>query len=432
MGEFPKLIFVASLVVVVAACGAEPSARLAGPTPNVVPGLSAESLSTLTESIDEEFVRLAKEIPGFGGLFFDADGKPNVYLKAGVDTEQALSKLQVSLEAKHGARFSDLATRAVVLQGQYSFDELAIWYGQLRHLQGVGVIMTDIDERQNAIVIGVLDSTTADGIRQRVIALGIPIEAVVVKQIPPAVMEETLRDAVRPVPGGVQIQSSVGTCTLGLNLRRYVYDEEWEQYVWDGQQHFVTASHCLPDFGVVSGASVGQPNTSTPIGVEVHDPPLFSGGDCPEGRLCRRSDATVVRYNTGVSWNFGSVANPSVGLTIGGYYAVSGWDGVFVGDNVFKVGRTTGETEGSVTGTCIDFAQFEALPGGGFRDTGRTMLCQYQASYGSDGGDSGAAVLWVFDFDGTIRFVGIHWGSGGIFALPMPELWSSSPDRWLN
>ena len=75
------------------------------------------------------------------------------------------------------------------------------------------------------------------------------------------------------------------------------------------------------------------------------------------------------------------------------------------GQTVQKVGFTTGWTEGQVTGTCVNTDQ------GG---TSIHFLCQTQANYASEFGDSGAPVFvtgGIFGNDPTqARLDGIHWG----------------------
>jgi hypothetical protein len=83
-----------------------------------------------------------------------------------------------------------------VLQGQYSYLQLKTWYDCLRWwvLPIPGVTMTDIDDKQNRITIGI-DMSLKAAKKRRVIEaletaierLNIPRETVILEEIPPVV-----------------------------------------------------------------------------------------------------------------------------------------------------------------------------------------------------------------------------------------------------
>lgn len=77
---------------------------------------------------------------------------------------------------------------------------------------------------------------------------------------------------------------------------------------------------------------------------------------------------------------------------------------------VHKIGRTTGRTVGTVQQTCVHLTVYINQ-----QDSGRTLLCQYVASYSSSGGDSGSPVVEVWP-DGSLIARGIHWRDGGGFS----------------
>lgn len=84
-------------------------------------------------------------------------------------------------------------------------------------------------------------------------------------------------------------------------------------------------------------------------------------------------------------------------------YTVDSKADAFAGQQVEKIGRTTGLTRGSVTQTCVHVNA---------AGTNITRLCQWLADYTSAAGDSGAPVVAVqTDTIRTLR--GIHWGGGG-------------------
>ncbi|HEY4594503.1 MAG TPA: hypothetical protein VIJ61_18940, partial [Thermoanaerobaculia bacterium] len=86
--------------------------------------------------VDDELVQVGRAIPGFGGLFYDAEGYPNVYLR---DTKAAPALSALKSWGKGEIR---------VLQGQYDFAQLVEWKRALRPavLGQPGVVFLDADE----------------------------------------------------------------------------------------------------------------------------------------------------------------------------------------------------------------------------------------------------------------------------------------------
>jgi hypothetical protein len=326
-----------------------------------------------------------------------------------------IGKDQWSTKATSGLR---------VLQGQYDFVQLTHWYGQVISQVPVrGFTMGDIDERRNRIVIGVRDIAVRERVLADVAALGIPGGAVLVEEVGPTVMNqsvepieppppsfETLLDPVRPVIGGLQIQSvfDLQSCTLGFNVQRYNPDG-----TLDSRRFFMTNSHCTSLFGYVfTEHEMGQPDATQPIGFEVLDPPLFDSrytSSCPPGRECRYGDAALFRLYGDVMWDFARIAHVDENLTILGTRTMNGEAYALMGEIAHKVGKTTGLTTGEVTATCADVPQF-LFRYGTYDDTNRTMLCQRKARYTTRLGDSGAPV-YLFYTNGYRDAVGINWGT---------------------
>jgi hypothetical protein len=167
-------------------------------------------------------------------------------------------------------------------------------------------VYLDIDERRNRLVFEV-EADAIDGFTVRLQSflrgIRVPFEAVIVEVAEPVEPLELLTDRIRPVPAGVQIGTASGFCTLGANAVRF------------GVRGFVTASHCTATQGGVEGTvfSQNQPGASNQIGVETVDPPLFTGGSCPSGRKCRRSDAAFIAYDSAGLSAGPKIANPSSG-----------------------------------------------------------------------------------------------------------------------
>lgn len=125
-------------------------------------------------------------------------------------------------------------------------------------------------------------------------------------------------------------------------------------------------------------------------------------------RVNNLSDATFVELASGVSQNLGKIAKTGLGSInvshAASYRIVDEDTSTTVGETVNKVGRTTGRTEATVTGTCV---RYKGLGN-------RLLLCQDTASGNSDGGDSGAPVFRITDSPNTndIELLGVHHSGG--------------------
>src|SRR5204863_9759371 len=86
-------------------------------------------------------------------------------------------------------------------------------------------------------------------------------------------------------PAGVQINWRIdtqlaGICTLGYIAKR------------GAATGLVTNRHCTNVEGTVDGTHYRQGGLFDPFAaIEISDPAIFTGGDCPEGRRCRFSDS---------------------------------------------------------------------------------------------------------------------------------------------
>jgi hypothetical protein len=144
------------------------------------------------------------------------------------------------------------------------------------------------------------------------------------------------------------------------------------------------------------------------IGIEAIDVPFWdvgsAGRPCTQGAICRYSDAALIRYYEGVGSSLGVVVRPAGGFpATGNALGTTSWAGekftalstvpnssFLAGGAVEKVGRASGWTAGSLTGTC-------GVVGHGIDpSTGltRVRVCQYQATgIGNRGTDSGGTVF---------------------------------------
>ncbi|MGH7459228.1 MAG: hypothetical protein ACREKN_09160 [Longimicrobiaceae bacterium] len=172
----------------------------------------------------------------------------------------------------------------------------------------------------------------------------------------------------------------------------------------------MTASHCTDVFAAVTNDPFYQSTwglSSHFVGNEFIDPALRSYGTfCPSGRDdCRWSDAALIQYDAGTDWILGRIARTSFSdrwygsRTISGRFWISGKQTIFaVGDQLHKMGATTGWTYGDVEETCV---HYDFL--------GRYLMCQGLVDAGVRAGDSGSPVFERVGGD-EVKLAGILWG----------------------
>jgi hypothetical protein len=354
-------------------------------------------MSRAAQGGPDDPVALARNVPGFGGFFLDAQGNPTVYLKQAGQrgaAEQALTPWLGS----HGLRGAQMK----VLHADFDWAQLEEWHGKgsAAALAVRGAVFTDADEATNRLTIGIERGASAAEVRQALAQLGIPAAAVNVVETEPVVRVATLQGSVRPVVAGVQINFPGFLCTIGFNAVR------------SGVDGFVTASHCTNTQGGVENTPYWQPLQSvnpTQIATETVDPAYTTAG-CPAGRVCRRSDASFARYINSTGHTLGAIARTSStrkqNLTIAGSWTITGdaSSATFaVGSVVNKVGRTTGWSQGKVTASCVNV---------NVSGTNITQLCQTVVAATVGAGDSGSDVFAITG--GTnVTLDGVLWGGSG-------------------
>nr|MBA3346130.1 hypothetical protein [Gemmatimonadales bacterium] len=303
------------------------------------------------------------------------------------------------------------------------------WKGNLSKIFGVrGVVYTDTDEEQNRVRIGITPGASQRDVERALARVGVPREAVVITRTSPIQKVQTVRDRLRPVPGGAQIvfpapsegKGSFFVCSIGFNAR--IPGQS-------GKNFFVTASHCSDIQGGDQNTPYFQPTpfvgnpSSNRIAVEYKDPAYGNpGGLCVyEGARCRLSDALLAGYTTGVTPGFGEIARTTFGLQRIGSLIIDRnrprWNIVgelsfpFLGEVAHKVGRTTGWTNGPVIVTCADV---------GVSGTDIVQICQDFVLAGSRGGDSGSGVFERLSSNSSdVLLTGILWGGGDFDGAPV-------------
>lgn len=377
----------------------------AGCAENVNPGVPGPALT-----IDEEFTRMAREVPGFGGYYYDGSGALNVVL-----TQPSLqSDAARALLSARQIRGSDTVR---IQQGRYDFVELSQWRARLDAEQISGLVSTDVDEVRNRVVVGV---SRAD--RGELVALLarllIPEAAVIIEDEEPPQAHQTsytyLHQQNRPLAGGLQIKrysnGYIYFCTLSFSVRR------------NGKLGFFTNTHCT-DVGTVHYQ--GSPR----IGVTTEDPVFWSNASavyngmtytCSGTDVCRFSDAAYAEYDDSVQpqVKFGYIFRTTLENAYTGgvptgiapleideahpFFKIVGkaYD-VVVGQQVHKMGQRTGWTSGAVTATCVNT-----------RNGSTRLFCQMKGGGAGYDGDSGSPVFRrVPGSDSDVELVGVYWGS---------------------
>ena len=384
----PLQAFTAGLLLLAAACSDQngPVAPSNQPeSPSIQPAIQGTSQDPLT---------LGRTVRGFGGFYLDR-GTAVVYLKDAAERSNAERALAPFLRAQGIA-----ASQLRVLPARYDWAQLERWFTQasVGVLAVPGGVFVDADEASNRVLIGV-ERGAAARIRGVVARLGIPEAAVVVEETEPIRLAATLRNRVRPIVGGLQINFPGFLCTLGFNAVR------------SGQNSFITNSHCTKTQGGTEGTPYWQPTQTVDpvqIGTEVSDPIYFKNTNgCPPGRRCRFSDASRAAYASGISFGLGKIARTTGpnnnSITINGSFSITGEGSASVGQTVNKVGRTTGWTRGAVTRTCVNT---------GVSGSNIVQLCQTFVSAGVGAGDSGSPVFRQVS-SSNVTLVGILWGGSG-------------------
>ena len=367
-------------------------------------------LLQLSQNPNPSQLEVAKAVPGFGGYFLDDSGAPAVYLLDAAQRPAAEQALAGFL-ADRGFTASDLR----VLQGRYEYVQLDSWYRGVRSgvFSVAGIVLGDVDEGSNRLRIGVTGATAVTAVRGVLAAAGIPLGAAIIETRPPIRTVATLRDRVRPVSGGLQINFFLTPpglhpgsflCTLGFNAVRF------------GISSFITNSHCTNVEGGEETPTDYYQNLRASadnfIGTEVDDPHWTSelNLDCPPPFQCRYSDAARVQYAAGVPTSLGRIARVDEVTTeladtihtIAGSFAIRSERADPVqGEIANKVGRTTGWTLGPTTGTCVDVLAL---------GTNHIRLCQAFVGALVDGGDSGSPVFFRRGGGSNVTLLGILWG----------------------
>ncbi|HWB39997.1 MAG TPA: hypothetical protein VG500_02000 [Gemmatimonadales bacterium] len=401
----------------------------AGPSTTLT---EAELQAATGRGADGEFTRMARQIPGFGGMHYDKAGRLTVYLKppaagAALRSSDVMTSLRAVGNAAVQQRLSRSAS-VVTKVAKYDYVELQAYRARLSKIFGVkGVVFVDTDEEQNRLRIGIQPSASEASVQQALARAGVPRDVVLLSRIPEVKQVKNLQDRQRPLPGGFQIVFAAPSidpnllfvCTIGFNARLASHPD---------RQFFVTASHCSDIQGGNQQTDyynpfpqAGRPNADR-IAREFKDPRYGRAGDnCVfyPGFRCRFSDALLARYTNGNFSDFGTIARTTFARQRIGSLKIKNnnprWTVVgefgfpFLNEIAHKVGRTSGHTFGPVIFTCVDT---------GVSGTDIVQICQDFVLAGVFGGDSGSPVFEQVGPD-EIVLVGVLWGGGTVDGAPV-------------
>jgi hypothetical protein len=341
-------------------------------------------------------------VHGFGGFFLDASGTPTAYVTDANARGNVSKALEPWLKA-HGKSAAQLQTR----KGDFQWADLERWFAKASPAAfGIpGTVFVDADEAANRVRVGVERGTAMERVRAALVRAGVPAAAILITETEPIRPLVTLRDAVRPTLGGLQINfdpdpATPGSfvCTVGFTV------------IAAGQRGFVTNSHCTNERGDVEGTPYGQPLLSGGvIATEVADP-ASTHKDCYASFVCRFSDAALAVYVAGTESALGKIARTpgpdktgNQQLNIAGDFTITGEDlstEYVIGSVLNKVGRGTGWNQGPVTLTCADVNA---------SGTRFVVLCQTLVQAVSGPGDSGSPVF-ADEGGNNVTLGGILWG----------------------
>jgi hypothetical protein len=337
---------------------------------------------------DDELLATAAEVEGFAGSFI-RDDTLVVLVARGKGSPTAARTRIAGFARRHSLEHLVDHGRIATVEVDFTFQELFTVRDIVRAAQ-LPFTFLDIDESRNRVVIGVPDTASAEPRIPRSIPQALRGAIQLVRATPATLAQATnLRQRQRPLLQALEIDFSVGACTLGF-------------IGYQGTSRFaLTAHHCSQNLGVAdTTGTVFQPQGGERIGREVNDPPFYEPGTplhCPYNVKCRYSDASLIALDDSVASGayLVSVFLPTINIRPGRihWYTPNVVDMGLLpqGFRVGKVGRTSGYTYDVIQQTCVDL-----LIGGVI------YRCSFRSRQFGDVGDSGASVFYWSDANQTV------------------------------
>jgi hypothetical protein len=272
------------------------------------------------------------------------------------------------------------------------------------------VVFLDADETCDCIAVGVATPAAAAAARNYAASAGVPSDRVKIVQAKPVRFFAGLQNQIRPVKGGLQIESRGKVdCTMMATVFNRAR----------AKKGLLTNSHCSSALFSADDTAFYQAGGNIfgndYVAKEVVDPPPNAAlTGCPSGRRCRVSEAAYSEFDIGTTGIVGQLACPKNMCgngsacdpemkDLGDKVTITGLAAArpTMGKLLVKIGRSTGWTHGTVTRTCIDV---------NVKDTDVTLLCQYEVAAAGGPGDSGAPVFEPVPGEEKGILTGILWG----------------------
>lgn len=365
---------------------------------------------------DAMFLKMANELPGFGGYSIGKDGRFKVLLTRGKDTPRLRGLIQRSLVARHsdkraGGRKINLDPSSFEYQPiAYTIQQIMSWREIVsvklldhRVIGGVGY-----NETNGLITVGLHDLSDQAQVLRQLVALRIPSDVVEFIQTPKLTVSGTLTDyAPRPTPTGYAFRTNGAGgeyCTMGFNAEL------------QGVYGFFSAGHCGTGYNgdqMSINRDAYQPDLgTTSIARLTVNPTLFA---CENTYGCRSSDAAFYRYHNQTNKsNFTKIAKTAdigyagyAGSTtvVGNFNVIGRRDYPNLYDPMEKVGYVTGWTGGEFVLTCYDAVSQDDPTTPQIEDQS-TKVCSDYYTGATQSGDSGGPVFERFDST-SINILGI-------------------------
>jgi hypothetical protein len=348
-----------------------------------------------------------------GGFYLDEDGAAHFLLTDEASEGERLHARSIgdtiASRRAFGAGRNKLQPAPTELKpARFRFSELLrmrTYATDVLNLQDVESL--DANERINRVSVGVSSQAAVGPVRAYWARLGLPPDSLDVFIQPRIEAMTTLKDYVRPVPGGYAIRNgnfSYTTCTLGYPVYSSIL----------GMFGFITNSHCTNVYGGVENTQFYQ-GSAFVLATEYLDPIFQTSSSiagCPSGQTCRLSDSAFagdVNYPSGAldeiaqPVSYCALPTTQCSTTVNSsspYIFPHGFaNSPLAGQYFEKVGQTTGWTYGTIQQTCTTVRESKS---------GHYFVCQYTVAAGVDAGDSGSP---VFTWDGAQNPIGgILWG----------------------
>lgn len=442
----------ALLLVALLGCETPSVAPVASTTRNANHNLAAAASAIRDMRADEApFRDLAAEYPGFAGIERDDAGR---FVVLGVDAPQ-FEALRARLESRLRSRaiISPESTAPIRFRAvSFSFAQLAAWRDSLPpHLFELdGWLRLDLNESDNRIDIDVdhRNRNARSRVQTLLSSFGVPLGAVQITQGSPVERNQgatRLVERMRPLRAGSGIGpgDAVARCSVGAIAS------------WGSDDVLLTAGHCTErEWGLdPSQRFLTQPY---PVPATAFGPELFDRAGVVCGILnldnCRMADVSAyslahvdVAAGETHAYEIGRIARPveyvlpqeqrpgSIHIDAARpFFVVAGATETLLRNTVVsRVGVRTGWQVGVVIATCVDHA---ITKGAWYNlDIERKFVCQSEASYFSDKGDSGGSVFeWISE--DTVLFSGLHWGrkNGRSIFSSIQQLRGEMASRTLN